>query len=547
MSTGISNRKDASLDDKRIDETFAVDEKVATEKADVLTSDILINQQLMSDAVDGENREHEMTMLAAVKQYPWACFWAFVMCFTIVMESFDMFLNGNFVAIDAFKERYGVWVEGDGWTIETKWQSALFQSGQCGAFVGVFLAGPITNRIGYRWTTILGLILMNATIFVSFFANSLALLVVGQALEGVPWGLFIANSPAYASEIVPLVLRGISTATLQVSWSIGSIIVAGVTYGFNQQKSEWSWRIPLALQWIFPTPLLILIFFAPESPWWLVRRGRKEEALRSIKRLGSKSEDHALQSLAMMERTVEIENLMGGAPTLLDLVKGTDLRRTIITCLIYASQNFAGNLIANQATFFFTQAGIDTDKSFQLNLINACLQFVANVLAFPLTNWFDRRTIYLYGTGTNATLLFILGICATIPQSSATNYAQAILGILISFVYAGTMGPISYTIIAETSSVRLRALSTGVGRAAYYIAEIPMIYLSSQMLNPTGWNLAGKCGYIWGGTACVCFGLAFFCLPELKHRSFRESDILFSRKVSARKFKSTIIDPKDNE
>lgn len=83
-------------------------------------------------------------------------------------------------------------------------------------------------------------------------ANSLALLVVGQALEGVPWGLFIANSPAYASEIVPLALRGACTATLQMSWSIGGIIVAGATYGFSNGATQWSWRIPLALQWIFP-------------------------------------------------------------------------------------------------------------------------------------------------------------------------------------------------------------------------------------------------------------------------------------------------------
>lgn len=109
------------------------------------------------------------------------------------------------------------------------------------------------------------------------------------------------------------------------------------------------------------------------------------------------------------------------------------------------------------------------------------------------------------------------------------------------------MGPISYTIIAETSSVRLRALSTAVGRAAYYIAEIPMIYLASQMLNPTGWDLAGKCGYVWGGTACICWIMAFFFLPELKHRSYREADILFNRRVPARKFKSTVVDVKDNE
>jgi SP family general alpha glucoside:H+ symporter-like MFS transporter len=55
----------------------------------------------------------------------------------------------------------------------------------------------------------------------------------------------------------------------------------------------------------------------------------------------------------MIERTVEIEAQVGGQPTLLDLLKGTDLRRTIITCMMYTSQNFAGNLIANQATYFF--------------------------------------------------------------------------------------------------------------------------------------------------------------------------------------------------
>lgn len=481
------------------------------------------------------------------------------------MESFDMFLNGNFVALPAFEKHYGVFVsEEKGWVIPTKWQSALFQSGQCGAFIGVFLAGPITNRLGYRWTTILGLILMNATIFVSFFvstqdylllslslltctqADSLAVLTVGQLLEGVPWGIFIANSPAYASEIVPLVLRAATTATLQMSWSIGGILVAGVTYAYNKRSDSWAWRAPLALQWLFPTPLLVLVFLAPESPWWLVRHGRKEEARKNLKRLGAKTEEAAQQSLAVIERTVEIEAQLGGAPSLLDLFKGTDLRRTTIICLMYASQNFAGNLIANQATFFFQQAGISSNMSFQLNLINSCLGLVANIGSWFLTSRFGRRTIYLYGTAFNVTMLMILGICASIKQNNSTNYAQACLGVIISFVYAGTLGPISYTIIAETSSVRLRALSTGVGRGAYYVAEIPMIFLASWMLNPTGGHLAGKCGYVWGSTAIVCWVMAYFFLPELKHRTYRESDILFNRRVPARKFKTTVIDLKDN-
>ncbi|THY92057.1 general substrate transporter [Aureobasidium pullulans] len=524
------------------------DEKVNDLKdSSAFHAEVLGDKEVLGNAYEAETREHEMGMWEAVKSYPWACLWAFIMCFTIVMESFDMFLNGNFVALGAFQQNYGVMVAAGEFSIPTKWQSALFQAGQCGAFVGVFLAGPITNRIGYRWTTILGLILMILTIFVSFFANSLALLVVGQALEGIPWGFFIANSPAYASEIVPLALRGACTATLQMSWSIGSIIVAAATYSYNKRNDEWAWRVPIALQWIFPVPLLVLVWLSPESPWWLIRRGRKEEALRSIKRLGSKREGNNEETLAMMERTVEIEAQAGGAPKLTDLFKGNDLRRTLITCFIYMSQNFAGNLIANQATFFFEQAGISPDFAFKLNLINSCLQFVANIISLPLTGWFGRRTIYLYGTAFNATMLFILGICATVKQTNGTNYAQACLGIIISFVYAGTLGPISYSIIAETSSVRLRALSTGVGRAAYYVAEIPMIYLASKLLNPTGWNLAGKCGYVWGSTAVICWLSAYFFLPELKGRSYRELDILFNRKTPARQFKKTIIDVKDND
>lgn len=106
-------------------------------------------------------------------------------------------------------------------------------------------------------------------------------------------------------------------------------------------KSLLSIRIPAEAN-ILQTPLLVLIFFAPESPWWLVRKGRKEEAKRSLERLGRKSDTDSDMKLAMIERTVEIETQLGGSPSLLDLVKGTDLRRTVITCLVYASQNFAG-------------------------------------------------------------------------------------------------------------------------------------------------------------------------------------------------------------
>lgn len=159
------------------------------------------------------------------------------------MESYDVFLMGNFVALPAFTSRYGIYDQATAsYVVETKWQSALQVSGQLGALIGVFLAGPLTSKIGYRWATLLGLMLLNAFIFVFYFGNSLPVFFAAQILEGIPWGIFIANAPAYCSEIVPIKLRAPATQMLQMFWAIGSIIVGAVTYVYNNDPSERAFR-----------------------------------------------------------------------------------------------------------------------------------------------------------------------------------------------------------------------------------------------------------------------------------------------------------------
>ena len=105
---------------------------------------------------------------------------------------------------------------------------------------------------------------------------------------------------------------------------------------------------------MFPTPLAILLFIAPESPWWLVRKGRLAEAEKSVRRLGrsSATTNNPADSVAMMVRTIELEKTVK-QPSLIELWKGTDRYRTLIVCGVYAAQNLTGNLIANQAVYFF--------------------------------------------------------------------------------------------------------------------------------------------------------------------------------------------------
>jgi SP family general alpha glucoside:H+ symporter-like MFS transporter len=159
------------------------------------------------------------------------------------MESYDVFLIGNFVALPEFRKQYGIY-DGpvNGYVIEPKWQSALQVSGQLGALIGVFLAGPLTSRIGYRYATLTGLMLLNAFIFVFYFASSLPVIFVAQLLEGMPWGIFIANAPAYCSEIVPIKLRAPATQMLQMFWAIGSIIVGAVTYCYQGRNDPSAYK-----------------------------------------------------------------------------------------------------------------------------------------------------------------------------------------------------------------------------------------------------------------------------------------------------------------
>jgi SP family general alpha glucoside:H+ symporter-like MFS transporter len=210
-------------------------------------------------AINAENAEHRMGVIEAVRAYPAASWWAFVMSSTIVsscpqflghcsngqqiMESYCVFLMGNFIATARFAENYGKYnAEQQKWFITAPWQSAFQCGGPVGALIGVFLAGPITSWIGYRWATIGGLMALNCFIFIFYFGDSLGVLLLSQLLEGIPWGIFIANAPAYCSEIVPLRLRAPATQMLQMFWAIGSIIVGGITYHYQSKPSDDSYR-----------------------------------------------------------------------------------------------------------------------------------------------------------------------------------------------------------------------------------------------------------------------------------------------------------------
>jgi SP family general alpha glucoside:H+ symporter-like MFS transporter len=111
----------------------------------------------------------------------------------------------------------------------------------------------------------------------------------------------------------------------------------------TNRTDEWACRIPFAIQWVWPIPLIVLIHYAPESPWFLVRAGRLEEAAISVARIQKKgSRVDPMDAVAMMVRTNEHEKAVSAGASYWDCFRGTDLRRTEIACVAWASQNLSG-------------------------------------------------------------------------------------------------------------------------------------------------------------------------------------------------------------
>lgn len=217
---------------------------------------------------------------------------------------------------------------------------------------------------------------------------------------------------------------------------------------------------------------VVLMFFAPESPWWLVRQNRIEEAEMVIKRLGGRASQNPAEVLAYMVRTTEIEAQATAGTSYKDCFKGSDLRRTLITCAIHAFASFSGLLMGNLGTYFFEVAGLDTNMAYALGLGNTGIQFLGVVLSWFFTQHYGRRTLYLWGTGFNFVVLLVIGILSCVSVGVGLSRTLGALVILVAFQCGLTILPMTYVIMGETSSVRLRARTIGISRDAFYVGNI---------------------------------------------------------------------------
>ncbi|KAI1471491.1 putative maltose permease [Daldinia caldariorum] len=492
----------------------------------------------LSEAVQ---REHGLSFWEAAKLYPTAVGWSAFVSIGVIMLAFDPQIIGNMFAMPQFQKDFGFELDGE-YVIPAAWQTGLSLGNPLGQVFGALFSAYPLELFGRKWTFFGCILLTACLVFIQFFARSLQVLLVGELLGGLVLGCFVVIGPTYASEVCPMALRGFSTSYTNLCFVTGQLLGNGVTTGTSQIENHWAYSIPFALQWFWVVVILPGIFFIPESPWWLVRKGRIEDARDALRRLSSSKVD-VDATLAVIAETDRLELEMEAGSTYLDTIKGINLRRTEISTGVYATQVLSGIYLINYGTYFFEQAGLPPKDAFNMGIGFLGTGWVCTVLSWFLIARFGRRRIFNIGLSVLIVLMFVIGILDSIPgRPSGVAWAESSLMLIWNGAYDLSVGPITFVILGECSATRVRSKTIAVATAIQAVFGIAMTVAIPYMINPAEANMQGKLGYFFGGLGVICLIWSYFRIPETKGRTYEELDILFDKKVPARQFKGYQVD-----
>ncbi|KZT57947.1 general substrate transporter [Calocera cornea HHB12733] len=490
--------------------------------------------------------EHSYTPLTAIRTYWRAFAWCQFISIGALLWGYDAQVGGGILSVPSFRRDFGSIIDGQP-VLSAAWQSGFNSASSIGGMFGGLSLGFVADRFGRRGAVALCCVISTIGIFLQFFTPVQAnpMLLVGKLVNGFALGMYVSCASSYCSEVSPLALRGISTGAVNLWIVLGQFLSNGVIEGTGTRTDKYAYRLPFAIQWIFPAILLAGLPFAPESPWWLVRKGKVEQAKAVIARLAGPTLDLDLH-VNQIKETIELEQREAATSSYWDLFRGVNLRRTIVASMVFVLQQVAGVVfVLGFSTYFFELAGFADENAFRLGVGVTAIGIVGNILAGLTMNRFGRRFLFNWGMVGCAVVNFLIAFLA-IPGKTSTNWAMAIFTLIYNFVYQIGIGPLGYVIFAEVSSARLRSKTVGFGILVNSLCGMIANIVIPYLVNPDEANLGGKVGFIFGGLGAIGTIWAWFFIPETKNRTVDELDVMFERHVSARHFSDYLLETADH-
>ncbi|KAK0523978.1 hypothetical protein OC835_006078 [Tilletia horrida] len=409
------------------------------------------------------------------------------------------------------------------------------------ALLGCWLSDPLNNFFGRRGAIFITAVILVITPIGSGLCQNWYQLFIVRCLLGIGMGAKGSTVPVFAAENSPSAIRG----ALVMGWQLWTAF--GIFCGFAANvivadTGRIAWRLQLGSAFIPALPLALFIYFCPESPRWLMRKGRYTDAYASLCRLRF----HKLQAardLFYISVQLEEEAKIARGETYLrrfqELFTIPRVRRaTLASGVVMLAQQMCGiNIIAFYSSTVFKNAGFSERNALYASLGFGALNWVFALPAVFTIDTFGRRSLLMVGFPLMAVCLLITSMSFLAPNGPATaDFPDGIVGpgklggiaigiYLFSCVYSFTEGPVPFTYSAEVFPLaqREQGMAWAVAVCLFWAAVLSITFPAMlNVMKPWGAIL------FYAGLNLIAFCLLFLFMPETKQLSLEELDAVFN-------------------
>lgn len=393
-----------------------------------------------------------------------------------------------------------------------------------GCIPGAMFAGFLSDRFGRRKALFACAALYALAGLFSAIPVTFAQFLAARFLSGLGIGASSMICPVYIAELSPAEQRG----RLGSLFQMGIVVGIFMTLLFNSQIQhlgghQWNtavgWRWMLAAEAIPALVLIGLLFKTPESPRWLLQKGRDEEARSVLLRLGdaahAEEEINAVRSsLGQREGSFE------------ELISGTARRPLMIAVVLMVISQFCGiNAIMYYSTRIFTSAGVGVEDAFMSSVVIGLVNVLFTLVALAVVDQAGRRPLLLVGLAVQVVALAAAGRMFQTGQGGV----PLLISILVFIgAFAMALGPIPWILCSEIfpNHVRGRAMSVAtftIWTACYIVAQTFPMLNDSKAIGP------GKTFWIYGFFSLIGLVFVAWAVPETKGRTLEEIEASWAK------------------
>lgn len=375
-----------------------------------------------------------------------------------------------------------------------------------GCIVGALIFGKISQAIGRKISLIIVAVIFLISSILMGLSDTVNTIVFWRIIAGFSVGGASVLSPLYIAEISPTAIRGKMVSINQLAVVIG-ILVAYLSNYFLS-GTEWTWR------WMFISgclpALLFLVFipFLPESPKWLLHKGKTEKGLKILKKIMPPEEWEEELNRIEAERNKKRppfqwkQLFIAGNGTLL-----------LIAIVIAVFQQISGaNAVLFYAPIIFEKAGMNVNDQLFFQILIGAVNLIATFIAMSQVDKVGRKKLMLIGAGLMSILLFLISLSFTggiFPEKVLSIFVLAFIA-----TYAATLAPVTWVVISEIFPIAIREMSISIASAFLWLACFGLTYIFPVMIDQLS---PFQTFSIFGGLCFIYFIFLLFFVPETKN------------------------------